>query len=187
MAKPSLILGRSFLAAAGLIAVACVTPIPPRSDSHLIRTDAGVYRAEVSKAAVALTVVATFTNRTRDTLFLHPCAQAPPYPLAISLQRREDGKWHTVVGPVCTLVLMFNPPRLLPGQFRTDTVRLQGSRHPNDLPGFSPGPIAGSYRLIYSQVYRKWYPRNPPPEARDRLGELLPDSLLVSNTFRVVE
>jgi hypothetical protein len=187
VAKPLVILARSILFSAGLTAASCATPNPSAPDSYFIRTEADVYRARATESAVTLTVVARFTNTTRDTLVLHPCAQHRPYPLAVSLQRNEGGTWRTVLAPWCTLALMFSPPRLLPGQTRIDTVRLQGSRHPNTLPGFSAGPIAGSYRLAYSQVYRKWYPRNPPPGARNRLGEPLPDSLLVSNMFRVVE
>jgi hypothetical protein len=178
---------RIIVVSLGVSVVGCATPSPSVADSHLVRTEAKTYRARVTESAVTLVVIATFTNTTSDTLALHPCVQHSPYPLAISLQRREDGKWRTVLAPVCTLMLMFSPPRLLPGQARTDTVRLQGSRDPNTLPGWSPGPIAGSYRLAYSQVYRRWYVRNPPPDARNRLGEPLADSLLVSNTFRVVE
>ncbi len=180
-------LARSILFFAGLTAASCGGPNPSASDSYLIRTEEDLYRARVTESAVTLTVVARFTNTTRDTLVLHPCAQHPPYPLAVSLQRNEGGTWRTVLAPWCTLALMFSPARLLPGQSRIDTVRLQGSRHPNTLPGFSAGPIAGSYRISYSQVYRRWYPHNPPPQARDRLGEAVPDSLLVSNTFRVLE
>jgi hypothetical protein len=179
---------REILLALGLsAAMGCAAPNPVTPDSGLIRTEAGAYRAKVTSSAVTLTVVSTFTNMTPDTLVLHPCAQAPPYPLAVSLQRSEGGVWRTVLSPVCTLALMLNPPRLLPGQARTDTVRLQGLRTPNTFPQFPSGPVAGLYRLAYSSVYRKWYPQNPPPNARNNLGEPLADSLLVSNPFRVTE
>jgi len=58
---------------------------------------------------------------------------------------------------------------------------------PNTAPQFPTGPVAGLYRLAYTSVYRRWYPMNPPRDARDRMGEPLADSLLVSNTFRVTE
>lgn len=168
-------------------AIGCAAPFPIEPESRLIRVQAEVYRVRVTASAVTLTIVSTFTNRTQDTLTLHPCAQHPPYPLAVSLQRREDGVWRTVLSPVCTLALMLDPPRLLPGQARTDTVRLEGSRTPNTFPQFPAGSVAGLYRLAYSSVYRRWYPENPPPNARNSLGEPLADSLLVSNPFRVTE
>jgi hypothetical protein len=184
-----LLLGlRQILLSLGLgAAMGCAAPNPIVPDSRLIRTEAEAYRASVTSTGVTLTVVSTFANLTGDTLVLHPCAQRPPYPLAVSLQRNDGGVWRTVLSPVCTLALMLNPPRLLPGQARTDTVRLQGLRTPNTFPQFPPGPVAGLYRLAYSSVYRKWYPRNPPPGARNSLGEPLADSLLVSNPFRVTE
>jgi hypothetical protein len=168
-------------------AISCAAPATIEPESRLIRTEAEAYRARVTPTAVTLTIVSTFTNTTQDTVILHPCAQHPPYPLAVSLQRRENGDWRTVLSPVCTLMLMSNPPRLLPGQARTDTVRLEGSRTPNTFPQFPPGSVAGIYRLAYSSVYRRWYQGNPPPDARNRLGEPLADSLLVSNPFRVTE
>ena len=168
-------------------AISCAAPVPLVPDSHLIRTEAKVYRASVTESAVTLTVVARFINMTPDTLVLHPCRQRPPYPLAVSLERSEGGIWRTVLSPVCTRALMLNPPRLPPGQTRTDTVRLRGFRMPNTAPQFPTGPVAGLYRLAYASVYRRWYPENPPPDARNRLGEPLADSLLVSNTFRVTE
>lgn len=148
----------------------------------LIRTEREVYRAKVTPREVELVVVATLTNRTRDTLFLHPCQQQPPFPLKVHLEKRVDSTWRSAWGPVCFNVLILEPPRLAPGQSRTDTIRVWGSLKPHEYPDFAAGPVGGIYRLVYSWVYRTWDPHRRPV-----LGERLADSLLVSNEFRVVE
>jgi hypothetical protein len=178
---------RLVLVAAALGSGGCVAPAPPSPAGQLVQTEQQVYRATVDQSAVRLTVIATLTNRTPDTLTLHPCAQHPPYPLAVRLDRWEERKWRSVMGPICTLALMKNPPRLAPGRSRTDTVRLWGSRQPNVIPTFPPGPVAGTYRLVYSSVYRTWHPDAIGTDPNDRIGRALPESLLVSNGFRVIE
>jgi hypothetical protein len=147
----------------------------------LIRTEREVYRAAVTPTAVELMVVATFINRTRDTLFIHPCQQQPPFPPKVHLEKRVGGTWRLAWGPVCFHVLMLEPPRLAPGQSRMDTVRIWGSLKPNEYPDFAAGPVGGTYRLVYDWVYRSW-----DPNRRPGLGELLIDAALVSNEFRVV-
>jgi hypothetical protein len=170
-----------------LAVVACTLPrLRDPAATQLVRTHQRVYRATVTPAAVDFTVVVTLTNRTRDTLFVHPCQQHPLFPPVVRLERRTgDGEWRTVWGPACFQVLLLEPPRVAPGQSRTDTVRVFGSLKPNEYPGFPAGPVAGTYRLVYGDVYRTWYAnRRPRPRS---LGELLPDSLLVSNEFAVVQ
>jgi len=169
-------------------ALACGAPTPlmPDSTGGLITTDSQSYRAVVSPRSVQLTIVATFTNTTADKLTLHPCSQHPPYPPAVGLQRYEDGEWRTVLSPVCTLALILDPPRLSPGATRTDTVHLEGFRAPNSFPRFPAGPVAGVYRLAYSSVYRTWNADDAGATAGG-LGEAVPDSLLVSNPFRIEE
>jgi hypothetical protein len=171
-----------------ILALACSSPtlVPPNSGGGLITTESPSYTAVVSPTSVRLTVVAKFSNTTSDKLTLHPCYQHPPYPLAVSLQRYEDGEWHTVLSPVCTLALMLYPPRLSPGESRTDTVHLEGFRAANWYPKFPPGPVAGLYRLAYSDIYRTWNEdHNGPPVGT--LGDPVPPPLLVSNPFRVDE
>jgi hypothetical protein len=170
-----------------ILGASCKGARPPTPAHTLIQTQAKSYRAVISSSSVEVTVVATFTNSTSDKLTLHPCAQAPPYPLDVSLQRYQPGKWTTVFSPVCTLLLMMDPPRLLPGQTRTDTVRLFGYRNVNAFPQFPEGPLTGLYRLAYAHIYRTWNADTAGPRLRGQLGERLSDSLLVSNPFRIEE
>lgn len=165
-------------------------PAPVRdAAASLVRTDRDVYRATVDSAAVRFTVVVTLANRTADTLTVHPCLQRPPYPPPVSFERlTADGRAtqpRAVWSPACTEALMFDPPRLAPGRTRTDTVVAWGSRLPNVLPEFPPGPIEGTYRVVYGDVYRSWHPRSLRPDGTTDLGELVPESLLVSPPFRV--
>ena len=174
-----------------------VSAVPPRTDGLpaessvstqlLIRTDRQEYRFGVTNDAIRLTIVASFTNATNDTLTLHPCRQHPPYPLAVHLERLEGNQWQVALVGICTRALMRNPPTLPPGAVRVDTLRFWGSRLPNTFPAFRAGPLPGLYRLHYSDIYRKWYPHDPPPNANNRIGEELPDSLRLSNVFRVIE
>lgn len=157
------------------------------SSPPLIRTDREEYRPVITSDAITLTVVSTYTNSTPDTITLHPCYQRPPYPLSVELERLEGNEWRPALSSVCTLALMLNPPVLLPGQFRVDTLRLSGSTRPRTVPAFAPGPLTGFYRLHYFSVFRKWHPQSPPAGAKHPLGEELPDSLRVSNVFRIVE
>ncbi|MDQ6768953.1 MAG: hypothetical protein M3Z54_03080 [Gemmatimonadota bacterium] len=155
--------------------------------TSLIRTNREEYRAVITSDAITISVIATFTNATRDTLTLHPCSQQPPYPLVVQLDRLQGSQWRIALAPICNDALLLDPPTLMPGQVRVDTLQLRGWRLANTDPTFSPGPLAGQYRLHYYGVYRKWYPRNPPPDAKDQLGEQLDDSLRVSNVFRIME
>jgi hypothetical protein len=164
--------------------------LPPESSVSsplFIRTDRQEYWFGVTNDAIRLTIVASFTNSTNDTLTLHPCRQHPLYPLAVNLERLEGDQWQIALATICTRALMRNPPTLPPGAVRVDTLRFWGSRLPNTFPAFRPGPLSGSYRLHYSDIYRKWYPHDPPPNANNRMGEELPDSLRLSNVFSVIE
>jgi hypothetical protein len=172
---------------AGCAAQGPAGPSLPDVPGTLVRTERDVYRATVVPSAVSFSVVATFTNVTRDTLWLHPCVQQRPYPPVVTLERQEAGAWRAVWGPVCTSALMLDPPRLLPGESRTDTVRVWGARTAHTLPDFPAGPVAGAYRLVYGAVYRRWHPLGPGTGTEDALGERVPAGLLASNTFQLQE
>ena len=82
---------------------------------------------------------------------------------------------------------MFNPPRLPPGHARVDTLRFKAWRLPDIYPAVPAGPVAGLYRIVYYDVYKKWYAEDPPSDADNRLGEPLDERSRTSNTFRVIE
>jgi hypothetical protein len=159
----------------------------PSSTRVVIRTDSIEYHPVIGNQEIILNVVASLTNNTPDTLTLHPCYQQPPYPLSVGLDRLQGNEWHSALVPICTTALMLDPPTVLPGATRIDTLHLRGSTRPNTLPAFAAGPLEGFYRLHYYSVYRKWYPRNPPIGSRDRLGEQVSEPERVSNVFRVTD
>jgi hypothetical protein len=159
----------------------------PDSTRVVIRTDSSEYHPVIENQEIILNVVASLTNNTPDTLTLHPCYQQPPYPLSVGLDRLQGNEWHSALVPICTTALMLDPPRVLPGATRIDTLHLRGSTRPNTLPAFAAGPLEGFYRLHYYSVYRKWYPRNPPIGSRDRLGEQVSEPARVSNVFRLID
>jgi hypothetical protein len=59
----------------------------------------------------------------------------------------------------------------------SETVRLRAMLAPNAMPRFETEPIAGSYRVVYTQAYRSWWPN-------EGSGMLLPVEQRLSNTFR---
>lgn len=141
--------------------------------------------AHTGESSVSMTVVATLTNLTTDTLFIHPCVQSAPYPITATLSRKEPEGWKAVLTPICTLSLMHDPPQLPPGQIRTDTLRFVGWTRANTFPSFPAGPVEGVYRVSYSGVYRSWPIGASRQRIANEIGEPVPASLLISNTFRV--
>ena len=124
-----------------------------------------------------LTIVATYTNRTADTIVLHPCYERRQ---AVALEKWVDGEWKSAFGQACPDILDRGAPRLAPDERRTDTLLLFASLRPNSYPRFELGTVPGMYRVVYWQAHRNW-------QAHLRLGPLLPEELRVSNAFRVVE
>ena len=124
-----------------------------------------------------LTIAVTFTNRTADTIVLHPCYDRIP---AVALEKWVDGEWRAAFDRACPDVRYSNAPRLEPGESRTDTVRLSATLRPNARPRFELGTVPGLYRVVYGGAHRGWQPNGS-------LGALLPKELRVSNAFRVIE
>jgi hypothetical protein len=150
---------------------------PPPATSPLITTDRESYRVRRTADAIELDIVTTFTNHTSDTVRLHPCGQSQP---AFALEKWVDGAWRPAYSQACPAILMLDPPRVAPHAQRTDTARVRAMLAPNTMPRFEAEPIAGSYRVVYTQTYRSWRPNEGP-------GELLPLEQRVSATFRLEE
>jgi hypothetical protein len=150
---------------------------PPSATSPVITTDRESYRVRRTADAIEVDIVTTFTNRTGDTVRLHPCGTSQP---TFVLEKWTDGAWKPAYSQACPAMLMLDPPKVAPGASRTDTARVRGMLAPNTMPRFEAEPIAGSYRVVYTQAYRSWLPNEGP-------GELLPLEQRVSNTFRMEE
>jgi hypothetical protein len=173
-----------------LLALACTasreepaeeTPVgntAPSPTSTLITTDQRSYRPRRTADALELDIVTTFTNRTSDTVRLHPCG--PSSQPSFSLEKWADGAWKPAYGQACPAILMLDPPKVAPGAARTDTARVRHMLGVNAMPRFEIEPIPGSYRVVYAQAYGSWRPNEGP-------GELLPPAQRVSNTFRIEE
>lgn len=153
-----------------------VGAVAPSPMSTLVTTDQQSYRPRRTAVAVELDIVTTFTNRTGEPVRLHPCG--PTSQPAFSLEKWVDGAWKPAWGQACPAILMLDPPEVAPGASRTDTARVRAMLGPNAMPRFEVEPIAGSYRVVYAQVYRGWRPN-------EGVGELLPLEQRVSNTFRI--
>jgi hypothetical protein len=150
---------------------------PPPPTSPLITTDRESYRARRTADAIEVDIVTTFTNRTSDTVRLHPCGTSQP---SFVLEKWIDGAWRPAYNQACPAILMLDPPSVAPSASRTDTARVRAMLAANAMPRFETEPIAGSYRVVYVQAYRSWRPNEGP-------GELLPLEQRVSNTFRIEE
>jgi hypothetical protein len=178
------------LGAVCLLAAACTasreepsgdTPVgsaAPSPASPLITTDQQAYRPRRTADALELDIVTTFTNRTSDTVRLHPCGSTSQPSFA--LEKWVDGAWTPAYSQACPAILMLDPPKVAPGASRTDTARVRAMLAANAMPRFEADPVAGSYRVVYAQAYRSWRPNEGP-------GELLPLEQRISNTFRIEE
>ena len=76
---------------------------------------------------------------------------------------------------------------LPPGHARVDTLRFKAWLLPDIYPAVPAAPVAGLYRIVYYDVYKKRHAEDPPSDADNRLGQPLDERLRTSNTFRVIE
>src|SRR5688572_8228442 len=156
------------LTAASLLVMACTSsrdeaggssPVgdgAPSAASPLVTTDRESYRVRRTADAIEVDIVTTFTNRTGETLRLHPCGSTSQP--AFSLEKWVAGAWKPAWSQPCPAILMLDPPHVAPGASRTDTARVRAMLGPNAMPRFEVDPVAGSYRIVYAQVYRGWRP-----------------------------
>jgi hypothetical protein len=172
------------LAAVVLWLCACVpstgqAPSPLAAPAVAVERD--TYRVQRVRGGdgIAVTIVATFTNRTADTIVLQRCHDRP----AVILEKWVGGEWVPAFSQICPDILDLNAPRLAPGQSRTDTALAFASVRPNIHPSFELDTVPGLYRVVYWKAHGDWRDWQP---NRSR-GALLPKELRVSNAFRVVE
>lgn len=152
-------------------------PHPSATPAVTVEHDSYRVRRVRDGSILELTIVATFTNRTADTIVLHPCYERRQ---AVALEKWVDGEWKSAFGQACPDILDRAAPRLAPGESRTDTSLIFASLRPNTSPRFELATVPGLYRMVY-------WGAHGPARADGRLGALLPKELRVSNAFRVVE
>jgi hypothetical protein len=150
---------------------------PPPVERPFLTTDREEYRVERTADSLTLHIVATLTNHAAQPVYLHPCGRTQP---SFVLEKWVDGAWKNAYSQACPAMLMIDPPRVEPGASRTDTAHVNAARDPNTMPRFEVEPIAGDYRLVYTQAYASWKPGEGP-------GELLPLEQRVSRAFRIIE
>jgi hypothetical protein len=152
-------------------------PSPLATPAVAVERDTYRVRRTRNGDVLELTIVTTFTNRTADTIVLHPCYGRHP---AVTLDKWVGGEWKSAFDKACPDIVVSNAPRLAPGESQTDTAWLSASLRPNGRPRFELGTVPGLYRVVYWGAHRLGV-------APSYLGPLLPKELRVSNAFRVVE
>ena len=150
---------------------------PPPLAAPAVAVERDTYRVQRVADGLQLTIVATFTNRTADTIVLHPCF---PRGQAVVLEKWVAGDWTLAFDQFCLDILDRRAPRLAPGDIRQDTMLVSASLRPNTFPRFELETVPGLYRMVYWKAHG-------PARADGRLAAPLPKDLRVSNAFRVVE
>ena len=131
----------------------------------------------VGSDSVAGTIVATYTNLTKNPVYLGLCGRTWP---DFKLDRDAAGRWVPGYEPVC--MLSSDPPlEVRPGESRTDTLPLWDSRLPHAYHRFQSPEITGTYRIVYTahDCCRT------PPGGAVRHGTRLPKKGHVSEPFRI--
>lgn len=164
-----------FVALCGCVPSSSQAPVPLAAPAVAVERD--TYRVRHVGDRFELTIVSTFTNRTADTIVLHPCFERRQ---AVALEKWVGGEWILAFELFCPDILDHSAPRLAPGESRRDTTLVFASLRPNTFPRFELDTVPGLYRMVYWKAHESG-------GGRARLGALLPKELRVSNAFRVVE
>ncbi len=121
--------------------------------SSPLRLDRSEYSATCGRGknnacSYAFTLVATYENRTPDTLYVSRCLPADPTPsygIVASGDTTEDPAWD----PMWACVGHDYPIVIAPHAARVDTLRIEG---PNSFDGKTNAPMGkfeGEFRLLY--------------------------------------
>jgi hypothetical protein len=166
-------------AARGVAADAAAPARLPRlTGPTSVRTSDTAYAVLVRPEVYAIDLPVTYTNRTRDTVWLQGCA--------FGLEQRVDADrggpapagardgWRLVYHPICQARSLARTP-LAPGATRAWTLGVRGRRGPRERPAFT-GTLPGTFRLALG-VYRARH-------AYDTT-DLRPRAERVSNAFRL--
>ncbi len=157
-------------------AVPPATEVRTPASAGWIHTDSVAYTAQRSGPGILVALKATLTNRGSSPIYIDPCRGS------VAVQKQEAERWVPAWAP--DHLLMCNPDTLMiaPGQSRViaDSVR-----------AFSPGTRgSGAWLTTISGMYRirAFVKRIRVPNDTGRaVHEAVPDSLLASNEFQLLE
>jgi len=161
----------------GLLSACGTGPyLPPNPDAP-IRTDGERYTFQPRAGYAAVTVEATYTNRTDRSVYIATCGEngEPVH----GLERFQNGRWEQVYGSSsCAAAEPAVSTRLEPGRSLATTFQI---RSYEDLPTTSgllnAEVLPGIFRFNYYSVAR-----TPDQAAEDQL----PEELRVSNAFELL-
>ena len=145
-----------------LIARTLVVPSVPAQAPSPLHVDRPQYEARCidgkgADCTYGFTVIASYMNRTTDTLFISRCMPNDPTP-EYGVEALDDTAEDAAYDPVWACVGHDHPIVVAPRTERVDTLRLDG---PNVLDGKTYAPMGrfeGQFRLIY-KVGRCWHGR----------------------------
>lgn len=131
MSSRALLIRSSRFRSAALVTTLCacvasVGQVPPPLEAPAVAVEHDTYRVRRVRDGdvLELTIVATYTNRTPDTIVLHPCYGRRQ---AVALEKWVGGEWKSAFDQGCPDILDRAAPRLAPGESRTDTSLLFAS------------------------------------------------------------
>jgi len=166
------------LLAASLTATACSDlGFGPGWDDPQIVTDQASYTARVIEengtwTQYGFTLVARFTNKTKDDLYLGRCFPDTPIPI-YGVKSVDDPEGWGAGYSFAWACVGENGFLIEPGESRVDTLQMHGPNAWSGKTGEPYGVLEGRFRLVYSVRYCL--------DCRDRP----PEELRVSNVFRV--
>jgi hypothetical protein len=137
------------LAALVLTTASCRDPLAPLEIS--LTTDASSYVAELgaplgTTREHSFTVIATFTNRSTQTVFLSRCFQSTPYPIYGIVTSARDTMSAYDPGWGCVGGHFFH---VAAGETRIDTLPVRAPWGINGLTGEPLGVFEGEFALVY--------------------------------------
>ena len=155
-----------------LVAVAACDSAPALDDGAELQTDASAYLATLTSWGVEFEAELTYTNTSDRTVYFTGCVLPTPP----ALEKRVDGEWVVVYGPVVPLCLR-SPLAVAPGGAVNYTARVAACTGDRCAPEWQAGPaprsVPGTYRLRTSVA----------TEVNDGLPVRSRD--VVSNAFRL--
>jgi len=166
--------GRTIIAAAFFAVAACSSSTAP-SVSGAILTDEPAYSARLVQGTgdYSFTVIATYFNHSRDTVFLETCGPDSPRPefgvITAAAGSSADG-----YNPAWACVAHDKQIAVAGGTSRIDTLSIRGPVMRDGYTNEPVGALDGTFRVVYTVR-----------SCRGPNGCAVPSSVARSNTFQV--